>query len=174
MYIGVNDGNLEQGSFRCDANISLRPHGRAELGTKVEVKNMNSFRAVHRALQFEIERQASLLESGAAILQETRGWVETLGRTVSQRSKEYAHDYRYFPEPDLPPLRLDSEYVQRVRAALPELPAARAARLREQHGLSAHDVAVLTETVADANAFEDVVAAGIPAKVAANWLMGDV
>ena len=174
MYIGVNDGNLEQGSFRCDANISLRPHGRAELGTKVEVKNMNSFRAVHRALQFEIERQASLLESGAAILQETRGWVETLGRTVSQRSKEYAHDYRYFPEPDLPPLRLDSEFVERVRASLPELPAATARRFAKQYGLSAYDAAVLTAAREDADTYESVVGSGVPAKLAANWLMGDV
>ena len=174
MYIGVNDGNLEKGSFRCDANISLRSRGTAELGTKVEVKNMNSFRAVHRALQFEIERQASLLESGAAILQETRGWVETRGRTVSQRSKEYAHDYRYFPEPDLPPLRLDSAFVERVRASLPELPPARARRFVDQYGLNAYDASVLTSTREDADTYEELVRLGVAAKLAANWLMGDV
>ena len=159
MYIGVNDGNLEKGSFRCDANISLRSREAAELGTKVEVKNMNSFRAVHRALESEIERQAAVLDSGAVIQQETRGWVETRGRTVSQRSKEYAHDYRYFPEPDLPPLRLDSAFVERVRASLPELPPARARRFVDQYGLNAYDASALTST---------------REKLAANWLMGDV
>jgi aspartyl-tRNA(Asn)/glutamyl-tRNA(Gln) amidotransferase subunit B len=174
MYIGVNDGNLEKGSFRCDANISLRPRGAAELGTKVEIKNMNSFRAVHRALEYEIQRQATLLAAGEAIPQETRGWVETRGRTVSQRGKEYAHDYRYFPEPDLPPLRLDREFVDRVRASLPELPAAKARRFAEQYGLGAYDAAVLTATHEDADAYEELVATGVPAKLAANWLMGDV
>ena len=174
MYIGVNDGNLEQGSFRCDANISLRPRGTAELGTKVEIKNMNSFRAVFRALESEIERQTSLLDSGGVIAQETRGWVETRGRTVSQRSKEYAHDYRYFPEPDLPPLRLDSAFVERVRATLPELPAARARRFVEQYGLSAYDAAEMTSTREDADVYEQLVRSGVAAKLAANWLMGDV
>ena len=174
MYIGVNDGNLEKGSFRCDANISLRPRGTAELGTKVEVKNMNSFRAVHRALESEIERQAAVLDSGGVIPQETRGWVETRGRTVSQRSKEYAHDYRYFPEPDLPPLRLDAVFVERVRASLPELPPARARRFVEQYALSVYDAAVLTSTREDADTYEELMRLGVAAKLAANWLMGDV
>jgi len=174
MYIGVNDGNLEKGSFRCDANISLRSREAAELGTKVEVKNMNSFRAVHRALESEIERQAAVLDSGAVIQQETRGWVETRGRTVSQRSKEYAHDYRYFPEPDLPPLRLDSAFVERVRASLPELPPARARRFVDQYGLNAYDASVLTSTREDADTYEELVRLGVAAKLAANWLMGDV
>ena len=174
MYIGVNDGNLEQGSFRCDANVSLREIGAADLGTKVEVKNMNSFRAVHRALEYEIERQAAELDAGRAIPQETRGWVEARGQTVSQRSKEYAHDYRYFPEPDLPPLRLDSEFVGRVREGLPELPAARARRFASEHGLSAYDAAVVTSTREDADAFESLVRDGIPAKIAANWMTQDV
>ncbi|HEY8756014.1 MAG TPA: Asp-tRNA(Asn)/Glu-tRNA(Gln) amidotransferase subunit GatB [Candidatus Dormibacteraeota bacterium] len=174
MYIGVNDGNLEEGSLRCDANVSLRPVGAMELGTKVEVKNMNSFRAVHRAITFEIERQAGVLDSGGTLVQETRGWVDTRGATVSQRSKEMAHDYRYFPEPDLPPLQLDRELVARIRAAIPELPAARAARFTEQYGLSAYDAGVLTGTRADADAYEALVGSGVSAKIAANWQMGDV
>ena len=174
MYIGVNDGNLEKGSFRCDANISLREIGAPDFGTKVEVKNMNSFRAVHRALEYEIERQARELDSGRPIPQETRGWVETRGQTVSQRSKEYAHDYRYFPEPDLPPLRLDAGFVERIRAGLPELPAARAHRFSTEHGLSAYDAAVVTASREDADAFEALVGAGVPAKIAANWMTQDV
>ncbi|MFI5286919.1 MAG: Asp-tRNA(Asn)/Glu-tRNA(Gln) amidotransferase subunit GatB [Candidatus Dormibacteria bacterium] len=173
-YIGVNDGNLERGSFRCDANISLRPRGAEELGVKVEVKNMNSFRAVQRALESEIERQTGVLDTGGTLVQETRGWVETQGRTISQRSKEQAHDYRYFPEPDLPPLRLDTAYVERVRAALPELPEARARRFQEDYGLNAYDAAVLTDTREDADTLEALVAAGVPAKLAANWQSGDV
>jgi aspartyl-tRNA(Asn)/glutamyl-tRNA(Gln) amidotransferase subunit B len=174
MYIGVNDGNLEEGSLRCDANVSLRPRGETELGTKVEVKNMNSFRAVHRAITFEIERQAAVLDGGGTLVQETRGWVETRGATVSQRSKEMAHDYRYFPEPDLPPLQLSRELVERIRAAIPELPEARAARFSEQYGLSAYDAGVLTSARADADSYEALVGAGVSAKIAANWQMGDV
>jgi aspartyl-tRNA(Asn)/glutamyl-tRNA(Gln) amidotransferase subunit B len=174
MYIGVNDGNLEKGSFRCDANVSLRKPGASEYGVKVEVKNMNSFRAVHRALAYEIERQARVLDEGGELRQETRGWVEARGQTVSQRSTEYAHDYRYFPEPDLPPLRLDAEYVSRIRSGLPELPAAKARRFQEQYGLSEYDASVVVESTEDADAYETLVAAGVPAKLAANWLMGDV
>jgi len=173
-YIGVNDGNLEQGSLRCDANVSIRRVGETQLGTKVEVKNMNSFRAVHRAIAFEIERQRKVLEEGGKLVQETRGWVETRGATVSQRSKEMAHDYRYFPEPDLPPLQLDRDLVERIRVAIPELPEARAVRFSEQYGLSAYDAAVITTTRADADTYEDLVRAGASAKVAANWLTGDV
>jgi aspartyl-tRNA(Asn)/glutamyl-tRNA(Gln) amidotransferase subunit B len=174
MYIGVNDGNLEQGSFRCDANVSLRPRGAAELGVKVEVKNMNSFRAVQRALEFEIDRQTGVLEAGGTLQQETRGWVEAQGRTISQRSKEQAHDYRYFPEPDLPPLRLDAAFVERVRGTLPELPEARAHRFQSQYGLTAYDAAVLTDTRESADAYEALVGAGVSAKLAANWQSGDV
>ncbi|MGA7988489.1 MAG: Asp-tRNA(Asn)/Glu-tRNA(Gln) amidotransferase subunit GatB [Candidatus Dormiibacterota bacterium] len=173
-YIGVNDGNLEQGSFRCDANVSLRRRGETELGVKVEVKNMNSFRAVQRALESEIERQTAVLDAGGTLVQETRGWVETHGRTISQRSKEQAHDYRYFPEPDLPPLRLDSAFVERVRASLPELPEARAARFQSQYALTAYDSAVLTDTREAADTYEALVGAGVPAKLAANWQTGDV
>jgi aspartyl-tRNA(Asn)/glutamyl-tRNA(Gln) amidotransferase subunit B len=174
MYIGVNDGNLEQGSFRCDANVSVRPRGSTELGVKVEIKNMNSFRAVQRALEYEIARQLEVLGQGGSLHQETRGWVEAQQATVSQRSKEFAHDYRYFPEPDLPPLQLDEAFVEGVRAQLPELPQARAARLCSAYGLSAYDAGVLTATREDADVFEQVVGAGVPAKLAANWLSGDV
>jgi aspartyl-tRNA(Asn)/glutamyl-tRNA(Gln) amidotransferase subunit B len=174
MYIGVNDGNLEQGSFRCDANVSLRQRGATELGVKVEVKNMNSFRAVQRALEFEIERQSTVLDAGGTLQQETRGWVETQGRTISQRSKEQAHDYRYFPEPDLPPLRLDDAFVERVRATLPELPEARAHRFEMEYGLSTYDAAVLTDTRESADSYEALVGAGVAAKLAANWQNGDV
>ncbi|MFN2568081.1 MAG: Asp-tRNA(Asn)/Glu-tRNA(Gln) amidotransferase subunit GatB, partial [Candidatus Dormibacteria bacterium] len=174
VYIGVNDGNLERGSFRCDANISLRARGTSEYGTRTEIKNMNSFRAVQHALEYEIRRQTDILDSGGTIIQETRGWVESEAATVSQRSKESAHDYRYFPEPDLPSLELDAAFVERVRATVPELPEARARRFREQYQLSDYDAAVLTDVPAGADTFESVVAAGTPAKLAANWLMGDV
>ncbi|HET9052493.1 MAG TPA: Asp-tRNA(Asn)/Glu-tRNA(Gln) amidotransferase subunit GatB [Candidatus Dormibacteraeota bacterium] len=174
VYIGVNDGNLEEGSFRCDANVSLRPAGSDGLGTKVEIKNMNSFRAVQRALEHEIARQVAVLDSGGRVDQETRGWVEARGATLPQRSKEYAHDYRYFPDPDLPPLRLEDGWIEGVRSRLPELPAARAARLVAEHGIPAYDAAVLTDTREDADAWEALVATGVPAKIAANWQMGDV
>ncbi len=174
VYIGVNDGNLEEGSFRCDANISLRRRGSDGLGVKVEVKNMNSFRAVQRALEYEIVRQGRLLDQGETIAQETRGWVEAKGATISQRSKEYAHDYRYFPEPDLPPLHLDAEFVDRVRAGLPELPQQLMERLQREHGLSAYDAAVLTAERDDAEVFEQLMSDGVSAKAAANWLMSDV
>jgi len=174
MYVGVNDGNLEQGSFRCDANVSVRPRGSAELGVKVEIKNMNSFRAVHHALEYEIARQLEVLQGGGTLVQETRGWVEAQGATVSQRSKEYAHDYRYFPEPDLPPLRLDAAFVDRVRGQLPEMPEARARRFEERYGLTAYQAALLTDTREEADAFEGIVGSGVPARLAANWQTGDV
>src|SRR5438067_2992231 len=143
-YIGVSTANMEDGAFRCDANVSLRPRGTSTFGAKVEVKNMNSFRAVQRALAFEIERQRDLLEDGGRIVQETRGWVEERGVTVSQRSKEEAHDYRYFPEPDLPPLAASREWVEGVRARLPELPEPKRRRFMAHYGLSAEDAATLT------------------------------
>jgi len=169
MYIGVNDGNLEEGSFRCDANVSIRPRGGDTLGVKVEIKNMNSFRAVHRALEYEISRQIGVLDGGGSLHQETRGWVEARGATVSQRSKEHAHDYRYFPEPDLAPMALSEEFVEEVRRTLPELPEARAARLVAEHGIGADDAGVLTATREEADSFERLVAAGVPARLAANW-----
>jgi aspartyl-tRNA(Asn)/glutamyl-tRNA(Gln) amidotransferase subunit B len=177
-YIGVSDANMEEGNFRCDANISLRPVGTERLGTKVEIKNMNSFRAVHDAIAFEEIRQARMLDAGERIIQETRGWVDERGETVSQRTKEEANDYRYFPEPDLPPLKLSRAYVEAVRAKLPELPAAKKERFLEL-GLSEHEATALTEDRERAAYFEGVMAAlGLEpqrsAKVAANWVLGEV
>ena len=177
-YIGVSEANMEEGNFRCDANVSLRRRGTEAFGTKVEIKNMNSFRAVHDALAFEEIRQAELLRQGATIVQETRGWVDERQVTVSQRSKEEANDYRYFPEPDLPPLELSREFVERVRAKLPELPAVRRARLLGL-GLSEYEAGTLTESRERSDYFDAVVAA-LPgeraraAKLGANWVLGEV
>jgi aspartyl-tRNA(Asn)/glutamyl-tRNA(Gln) amidotransferase subunit B len=177
-YIGVSDADLEAGNFRCDANVSLRPIGATEFGTKVEVKNMNSFRAVHDAIAFEEVRQAGMLDRGERIIQETRGWVDERNETVSQRTKEQANDYRYFPEPDLPPLKLSEKYVSDVLATLPELPEARRRRFVSL-GLSEHEATSLAEDRARADYFEAVSAAvGLePAKstkLAANWVLGEV
>jgi aspartyl-tRNA(Asn)/glutamyl-tRNA(Gln) amidotransferase subunit B len=169
MYLGVNDGNMEEGSLRCDANISLRPAGSPGLGAKVEVKNMNSFRSIQRALEFELERQAGLLEQGRTVAQETRGWSELEQVTVSQRSKEEAQEYRYFPEPDLPPLRVSADYVERLRADLPELPRAKRIRLRDSYSLAEDQARVIAESPGDAAYFEAVVAAGADPRSAANW-----
>ncbi len=128
VYLGVSSGRMEEGSLRCDANISVRPSGQQELGVKTEIKNMNSFRSVERAIEYEAQRQIAMTRSEETIHQETRGWIETKGVTVPQRSKEYAHDYRYFPEPDLPPLLISRAWVEELRAQLPELPDARRAR----------------------------------------------
>jgi len=177
-YIGVSEANMEEGNFRCDANVSLRPRGAAAFGTKVEIKNMNSFRAVHDALLFEEKRQAAVLDAGGRVAQETRGWVDERGETVSQRSKEHANDYRYFPEPDLPPMRLGAAFVDGIRARLPELPAARKVRFLAL-GLSEHEAVALTEDRARADYFEELAAAiGVEptrsAKLAANWVLGEV
>src|SRR5437763_6901980 len=145
VYLGVSSGRMEEGSLRCDANISLRPRGEQKLGVKTEIKNMNSFRSVERALEYEAQRQIAMARAGETIHQETRGWVETKGITVSQRSKEQAHDYRYFPEPDLPPLVISRVWVEELRAQLPELPDARRARYKSEYGLYAQDDNVLTE-----------------------------
>ena len=139
VYLGVCDGNMEEGSLRCDANVSLRPAGSPELGVKVEIKNMNSFRNVQHALEYEVKRQVRALAEGEKIVQETRLWDPERVRTVSMRSKEYAHDYRYFPEPDLPPLQVEARWVEAIRATLPELPAARRRRFAGGYGLSAYD-----------------------------------
>ena len=173
VYLGVNDGNLEKGSFRCDANISLRRRGEGDYGTRAEIKNMNSFRAVQKALEYEIVRQAAVIDSGQPVVQETRGWVEARGATVSQRSKEHAHDYRYFPEPDLPPLEISRDLVERIRTELPELPAAKAARFASAYGLSPYDAGVITASMAVADTYENL-AARISPKLAASWLTGDV
>ncbi|HEY7781688.1 MAG TPA: Asp-tRNA(Asn)/Glu-tRNA(Gln) amidotransferase subunit GatB [Ktedonobacterales bacterium] len=180
IYLGVNSGRMEEGALRCDANISVRPRGQRELGTKTEVKNMNSFRAVERALAFEAKRQVEELRAGGAIHQETRGWSEERGVTVPQRTKEYANDYRYFPEPDLPPLVIARGWVERVRAALPELPDDKRRRFEDQYGLPAQDAEALTADRPLADYFEAVMTAakaGEPkarAKVAANWVLSEL
>ncbi|MGH7611288.1 MAG: Asp-tRNA(Asn)/Glu-tRNA(Gln) amidotransferase subunit GatB [Candidatus Dormibacteria bacterium] len=174
VYIGVNDGNMEEGSLRCDANISLRPKGEEALGVKVEIKNMNSFRSLQRALDFESHRQRDLLESGGRVVQETRGWSELEQRTVSQRSKEEAQEYRYFPEPDLPPLVISRTEVEEVRQALPELPRARRERFITQYRLAPEPARLLTERRAEADYFEALVAAGAEAGLAAKWQLGEL
>jgi aspartyl-tRNA(Asn)/glutamyl-tRNA(Gln) amidotransferase subunit B len=176
-YIGASSGNMEEGAFRCDANVSIRPVGATELGVKVEVKNMNSFRAVERALRFEIERQRELVRAGGRIDQETRGWVEGRGVTVSQRSKEEAHDYRYFPEPDLPPLAIDRAMVEEIRSRLPELGPARRRRFVEQFGLVPAHAATLTAEREIADVYEAVVLGRTDQsdyRTAANWIVNDV
>ncbi|HEX5579563.1 MAG TPA: Asp-tRNA(Asn)/Glu-tRNA(Gln) amidotransferase subunit GatB [Candidatus Limnocylindria bacterium] len=173
-HIGASDGDMETGSMRIEGNISLRPMGSSGFGTKVEVKNLNSFRSLERAMAFEAERHAEALERGETLAQETRGWDENAGRTISQRSKEEANDYRYFPEPDLPPLRPSHDWVAEIRGAMPELPAERRERYEQVLGLSAYDAAVLTADVALADYFDRVVAAGIAPKSAANWVTGEL
>jgi len=174
QYIGVNNGDMESGQLRCDANVSLRPLGATEYGTKVEIKNMNSFRAVHRAIEFEIVRQTEVLDGGGRLAQETRGWNDARGETVSQRSKEYAQDYRYFPEPDLPPLAVTRPWVEQIRTGLPELPAARRARFMKAFELSGYDASLLTSSRTVAEYFETAVRGGAPAKAVANWILGDL
>ena len=169
--IGASEADMEKGQLRAEANVSVRRRGSPELGVKTELKNINSFRALHRAVEHEIRRQVELLEAGREVVQETRGWSEAEQRTFSQRSKEYAQDYRYFPEPDLPPLELDPAWVESVRASLPELPAARRARLVERYGIPDYDAGLLTEEAATADLFESAVAAGAPAKQVANWII---
>jgi len=173
-HLEVSDCKMEEGSLRCDANVSLRPVGSGELGVKTEVKNMNSFRALYRALDYEIRRQRELLESGGEVVQETRHWDADANVTTPLRTKEYAYDYRYFPEPDLVPLELDREFVEGVRASLPELPADRRQRFREAYGLPPHDAALLTSSKAMGDYFEAVVSAGAPPKAASNWMMGEL
>jgi len=175
MYLGVCDGKLQEGSMRADVNVSLRlPDG--ALGTKVEIKNLNSFRAVQRALEFEVDRQREVLLSGGALVQETRGWVEDREVTVSQRTKEYAHDYRYFPEPDLPPMVLAAERVRRLREAQPELPLAREQRLTEKYELPPDTARVLTDDRALADFYESALRSTpeVDPRVAANWVTGDL
>ena len=174
VWLGVNDGNMEEGSIRCDANVSVRPVGSETLGTKTEVKNLNSFRFVQKALEHEIERQIGVLGDGGRVVQETRLWDANTGRTFSMRSKEEAHDYRYFPEPDLPPIFLDAERIHGIRSTMPELPEARRRRLVEQHALPEYDAAQLTQSRALADYFEATVASGAPAKPASNWIMGEL
>jgi aspartyl-tRNA(Asn)/glutamyl-tRNA(Gln) amidotransferase subunit B len=174
-YLGVSTANMEEGSFRCDANISIRPVASKEFLPKAEVKNMNSFKAVYQALKYEAQRQRKVLEEGGQLVQETRGWIEETGTTVTQRTKEYAEDYRYFPEPDLPPLVVDPAWIEEIRASLPELPDARRDRFMAQYGLPLYDANILTGSKGMADYFEDcakLVGRG-KGKMASNWLLGD-
>jgi aspartyl-tRNA(Asn)/glutamyl-tRNA(Gln) amidotransferase subunit B len=173
-YIDVSDCNMEEGSLRCDANVSVRPRGDGKFGTKSEVKNLNSFRYLARALEYEIERQIGVIEQGGTITQETRLWNVATGRTEPMRSKEHAHDYRYFPEPDLLPVEISRAWEQDILAAMPELPAARRARFAEQYAVTSYDARVLTATRDLADYFEAVVKAGAAAKTASNWIQGEL
>ena len=173
-YLGVCDGNLEEGSLRCDANISIRPVGQKEFGTKAEIKNMNSFKALQRALEYEVERQIELVESGGRVVQETRLWKEDEGITVSMRSKEEAHDYRYFPEPDLVPMEISPEWVHSIRETLPELPEEKRQRYINELGLSEYDAGVLVNSMETAFFLDRTVNLKTNAKAAVNWLMGDI
>jgi aspartyl-tRNA(Asn)/glutamyl-tRNA(Gln) amidotransferase subunit B len=182
IFLGVCDGNMEEGSLRCDANVSLRPRGSATLGTKVEIKNLNSFRNVQRALEFEVRRQAQALDTGERVVQETRLWEADRGYTRSMRSKEFAHDYRYFPEPDLVPLQVDRRWVEEIRAGLPELPRAWRQRAVAQYGLPAYDAEVLTQSRALVDYYEAALREWAPAsgagadrpKVLSNWIMSEL
>ncbi|MCL6449526.1 MAG: Asp-tRNA(Asn)/Glu-tRNA(Gln) amidotransferase subunit GatB [Armatimonadetes bacterium] len=174
QYTGVSDCKMEEGSLRCDANVSVRPKGSPEFGTKTEIKNMNSFKALQRALSYEVQRQIDVLEEGGRIIQETRTWDEGKGVTLPMRSKEEAHDYRYFPEPDLVPLVIDRRWVEEIRASLPELPDRRRQRYLEQFGLPAYDASVLTSTIELAEYFEACTAHYPDAKTVSNWIMGDL
>jgi aspartyl-tRNA(Asn)/glutamyl-tRNA(Gln) amidotransferase subunit B len=174
MYLGVCDGNLQEGSMRADINISLRNATRS--GAKVEIKNLNSFRAVYRAIEFEVARQSDALRSGQPVLQETRGWSEARQITVPQRSKEFAHDYRYFPEPDLPPISVNPAWLAELQTRIPEMPDARRARLMSRLGLSPEVADVLTADLALGRFFDATLSAGgtLPPALAASWITGDL
>jgi aspartyl-tRNA(Asn)/glutamyl-tRNA(Gln) amidotransferase subunit B len=174
LYTGVSDCNMEEGSLRCDANVSVRPRGSQAFGTKVEVKNLNSFKYLQKALEYEIERHIGVIESGGRIAQETRLWNQAEGHTVGMRSKEKAHDYRYFPEPDLLPVHVSSAWREEVRRSLPELPAAKRARFVSAYAITPYDAEVLAATQALADYFEAVVKAGAPGKSAANWMQTEL
>jgi len=173
-YLDVNDGNMEEGSLRCDANVSVRPVGEQKLGTRTELKNINSFRFVQKAIDYEISRQIDVIESGGKIVQETRLWNSNEERTVSMRSKEEAHDYRYFPDPDLPLLAVDREWIKQIEKSMPELPESRRARFMQEYGLSEYDAGVLATTRALADFFEETTKLSGQPKSAANWIMGDL
>jgi aspartyl-tRNA(Asn)/glutamyl-tRNA(Gln) amidotransferase subunit B len=181
QYLGVSTANMEEGSFRCDANISIRPVGTKEFGPKVEVKNMNSFKAVFRALEYEAKRQRQAVSTGERITQETRGWNDVRGETFPQRSKEYANDYRYFPEPDLPPLSISGTWVSEIKEKLPELPEARLIRYMGDYQLSLYDASLITASKVQADYYEEALKtetcqklpADKRAKDVANWLLGE-
>ncbi len=173
-YLEISDGNMQEGSFRCDANVSVRPRGSKEFGTRTEIKNVNSFRFIERAINYEIERQIEILEAGGQVVQETRLYDAARNETRSMRSKEEAMDYRYFPDPDLLPLEVTAEHIERVRATLPELPDAKRHRFMEEYGLSAYDAGVLTASRELADYYEEVARLCGEAKLAANWVMGEL
>ena len=174
VYLEICDGNMEEGSFRCDANVSIRPMGQKEFGTRTELKNMNSFRNVQRALEYEVKRQQYLVENGQKIVQETRLWDDAQGVTNSMRSKEEAHDYRYFPDPDLVPIMVDEAWIEKIRKELPELPLAKRERFVKEYQIPAYDAGVLTAERALAEYYEEVVRLCGKPKQASNWVMGDV
>ncbi len=173
-YLGISDGNMQEGSLRCDVNISVRKKGTKKFGTKVEIKNMNSFSAIQKAIEYEIDRQIEAIENGELIVQETRLWEEATQRTISMRKKEGSSDYRYFPEPDLPPLEVSPEQLKAWAEELPELPARKRRRYEEEFGLSAYDARVLTDDRTVAEYFETAVIAGANAKLVANWISQDI
>lgn len=174
QYLEICTGNMEEGSFRCDANVSIRPRGQKELGTRAEVKNMNSFRHVEKALEYEIKRQIAVLEDGEKVVQETRLWDAERGITVSMRGKEEAHDYRYFPDPDLVPLRIDEAWIEEIRKGLPELPDEKKARFVREYGIPEYDAEILTSSKALANYYEECVRLFSEPKTISNWIMGDL
>jgi len=174
LYCEVSDVKMEEGSLRCDANISLRPYGQHEFGTKAELKNMNSFRGVQRGLEYEVLRQTDILENGGRVVQETRRWDEAQGKTFSMRSKEEAHDYRYFPDPDLVLLHIDEEWKERVRSTIPELPDARKERYTKQYGLPEYDAGIITSSKKLADFFEESLRYTSDAKAVSNWIMGEL
>ncbi len=174
MYLGVSDCKMQEGSLRCDVNLSVRPMGTGELGTRTEMKNLNSFKAIARAISYEAKRQIELIEEGKRVVQETRRWDENKDATYAMRSKENAQDYRYFPEPDLPPIELSEQYLEDLRAAQPELAEAKRARYQADYGLPEYDSQMITSDSMLARFFEDLVALGTPPKQGANWIMGEV
>ncbi|MFN3360921.1 MAG: Asp-tRNA(Asn)/Glu-tRNA(Gln) amidotransferase subunit GatB [Pseudanabaenaceae cyanobacterium] len=173
-YLGVCDGNMQEGSLRCDVNVSVRPKGSSKLGTKVEIKNMNSFNAIQRAIDYEIDRQVAAIEAGERIVQETRLWEENSQRTITMRVKEGSSDYRYFPEPDLPPIVLTAAQIEAYRSALPELPRQKRQRYQLEYGLNAYEANLIADDRSVAEFFEAVVATGAEPKPAFNWIMGDI
>ncbi|HID96301.1 MAG TPA: Asp-tRNA(Asn)/Glu-tRNA(Gln) amidotransferase subunit GatB [Candidatus Latescibacteria bacterium] len=173
-YLGINSGDMEKGAMRFEANVSLRPRGSTRYGTRVEVKNLNSFRAVLRSLEYEVQRQTKILQGGGSIQQETMGWDDVREVTFPQRGKEYAHDYRYFPEPDLVPVDIDRKWIEKVKSELPELPTARKRRFISQYGIPAYDAEVLTTEREIADYYEEALQVGADPKAVSNWVMGDV
>ncbi len=174
QYCDVSDVKMEEGSLRCDANISLRPYGQEQFGTKAELKNMNSFRGVQRGLEYEEWRQADVLDGGGQVVQETRRWDEAQGKTLPMRGKEQAHDYRYFPDPDLVAVYIDDEWKERVRASIPELPDARKKRYVAEYALPSYDAEVITASMKLADFFEESLKYTKDAKAVSNWIMGDL